>query len=182
MVLTLRFPGPADEAVCRRLHEQLAAEDFAFLQAEGTWEQICTAVRREYEGVDIAPGRVRSSWLLADVDGEVVGRVSIRYVLNDFLLNEGGHVGYAVAPAHRRRGYATDILRLAVADLAATGVERVLVTCDDTNIASAGVIEKLGGVLEDVRPGRDDTLKRRYWIPAAAKPGRIERLRSTARL
>ncbi|MDN3309311.1 GNAT family N-acetyltransferase [Microbacterium oryzae] len=167
MVLSLRFPGPADEAACRRLHEQLAAENFAFLQAEGTWKQICAAVRREHEGVDIAPGRVRSSWLVADVDGEVVGRVSIRHVLNDFLLNEGGHVGYAVGPEYRRRGYATDILRLAVADLAARGVERVLVTCDDTNTASAGVIEKLGGILEDVRPGRS-ALKRRYWIVVTA--------------
>lgn len=167
MVLSLRFPGPDDEAVCRRLHEQLAAEDFAFLQAEGTWEQICAAVRREHDGVDIGPGRVPSSWLVADVDGEVVGRVSIRHVLNDFLLNEGGHVGYAVGPEYRRRGYATDILRLAVADLAARGVERVLVTCDDTNTASAGVIEKLGGVLQDVRPGRS-ALKRRYWITVTA--------------
>ncbi|MFD5224835.1 GNAT family N-acetyltransferase [Microbacterium sp. NPDC058342] len=165
MVLTLRFPEPADEVACRHLHEQLAADGFEFLQVDGSWEQICAAVRREHEGIDIAPGRVRSSWLVAAVDGEVVGRVSIRHALNEFLLNEGGHVGYAVAPAYRRRGYATEILRLAVADLAARGVERVLVTCDDTNVASAGVIEKVGGVLEDIRPGRNHTLKRRYWVP-----------------
>jgi predicted acetyltransferase len=34
-----------------------------------------------------------------------------------------------------------------------------LVTCDDTNVASATVIERNGGVLEDIRNG-----KRRYWI------------------
>jgi len=166
MALTLRFPGPADEAVCRRLHDQLAADNFVFLHADGSWDEICASVRREHEGINIAPGRVRSSWLLADVDGEVVGRVSIRHELNEFLLHEGGHIGYAVAPDHRRRGYATEILRLAVADLAAEGVDRVLVTCDDTNVASAGVIEKLGGVLDDVRPGRGRIPKRRYWIVA----------------
>ncbi|MEJ1090919.1 GNAT family N-acetyltransferase [Microbacterium istanbulense] len=169
----LRFPEPADEAACRRLHGQLAADNFEFLQTDGTWEQICAIVRREHEGIDIDPGRVRSSWLIADVDGEVVGRVSIRHVLNEFLLNEGGHVGYAVGREFRRRGYATEILRLAVADLAERGVERVLVTCDDANVASAGVIEKLGGVLEDVRPGRHQTLKRRYWITTTS-PGSTE--------
>lgn len=168
MALILRFPGPADEAACRALHAQLTADNFAFLQTDGPWEEICSAVRREHEGIDIAPGWVPNSWLVADVGGEVVGRVSIRHTLNDFLLREGGHVGYAVGPAHRRRGYATEILRLAVAELAVRGVEQVLVTCDDTNIASAGVIEKLGGILEDVRPSRGHTPKRRYWIRATS--------------
>jgi len=42
-------------------------------------------------------------------------------------------------------------------------LERVLVTCDDGNVASARTIEKAGGVLEDVR---DTELghTRRYWI------------------
>ncbi len=42
---------------------------------------------------------VESTWLLGEVDGAVVGRSSIRFELNDFLLAEGGHIGYAVRPA-----------------------------------------------------------------------------------
>ncbi|WP_298040639.1 GNAT family N-acetyltransferase [uncultured Microbacterium sp.] len=168
MRVELRLPGPADESACRLLHEQLAADEFEFLQFAGSWEEICAGVRREHDGVDIAPGRVPSSWLLAIADGEIVGRVSIRHELNDFLLHEGGHIGYAVGPAHRRRGYATEILRLAVSDLAARGVGRVLVTCDDSNQASAGVIETCGGVFEDRRVARGGILKRRYWIDAAS--------------
>jgi predicted acetyltransferase len=34
----------------------------------------------------------------------------------------------------------------------ALGLDKVLVTCDDVNLASAQVIMKAGGVLEDVRP------------------------------
>ncbi|MDR2293642.1 MAG: GNAT family N-acetyltransferase [Microbacterium sp.] len=169
MTMALRLPGPADEADCRRLHEELAKDGFEFLQQRGSWDEICAAVRHEHEGIDVAPGRVPGSWLLADVDGEVVGRVSIRHRLNDFLLREGGHVGYAVGPAHRRRGYATRILRLAVDDLSRRGVDRVLVTCDDTNVASAGVIEKCGGVLENVVTGASGGAKRRYWISAATQ-------------
>lgn len=40
----------------------------------------------------------------------------------------------------------------------------MLVTCDETNTASASVIERCGGVLEDVRALEDGTAKRRYWI------------------
>ena len=40
-----------------------------------------------------------------------------------------------------------------------SGIDRVLVTCDDDNVGSARTIESQGGVLEDIRRG-----KRRYWI------------------
>ena len=38
------------------------------------------------------------------------------------------------------------------------------VTCDDDNVASASVIETVGGVLEDVRTTSAGVAKRRYWI------------------
>jgi predicted acetyltransferase len=43
------------------------------------------------------------------------------------------------------------------------GLDRVLITCADDNVASARVIERHGGLLEDVRDtelGR----ARRYWV------------------
>lgn len=172
-MLTLRPPLPQDEQPLRRLHAQLAAEDFELLLAEGDWAQILDQVAREASGTDLPPGRVRAEFLVAEVDGTPVGRVSIRYALTPFLLEVGGHVGYAVGPDHRRRGHATEILRQSVQRLADAGVDRVLVTCDDDNAASATVIERCGGVLEDVRerPGGGPA-KRRYWISARAARGR----------
>lgn len=164
--LLLRPPAEADEAVCRRYHEELEAEGFQFLLAAGTWEEILATVRREAAGADLPPGRVRAEYLLGEVDGEVVGRVSIRYALTDWLRDFGGNVGYAVAPEHRRRGYATQMLAQAVQRLAADGVDRVLVTCADTNLASAATIEACGGVLEDVRAPEGSEPRRRYWIDA----------------
>lgn len=107
--------------------------------------------------------RVRADYLLAEVDGVVVGRVSIRHSLTDHLRRVGGHVGYAVGPQFRRRGHATEILRQSVERLRAEGVTRVLVTCDDDNMGSRRTIEACGGVLEDIvdSGGRR---KRRYWI------------------
>jgi predicted acetyltransferase len=69
-----------------------------------------------------------------------------------------------VLPAHRRLGYATEMLRQSVDLTRAEGVERILITCDDDNVASAGVIERGGGVYESTVEGRAGVLKRRYWI------------------
>ncbi len=107
-----------------------------------------------------------ADFLVAEVDGRIVGRSSIRHRLNDLLAHEGGHIGYCVLPDHRRRGFATDILRQSLSIARAAGVDRVLVACDDDNEASRVIIERCGGVLEDVVQSRDDVPVpvRRYWI------------------
>lgn len=166
MPLVLRPPTAADEAALRGMHEQLAQEGFEFLLADGPWPQVLAQVERESRGAGLPEGRVPADFLVAEVDGVPVGRVSIRRRLNDHLLHAGGHVGYAVAPQFRRRGHATEILRQSLGRLAALGVDHVLVTCDDGNAASARTIEKAGGVLEDVRDVLDGPPKRRYWIRA----------------
>ncbi|WP_432789816.1 GNAT family N-acetyltransferase [Brevibacterium sp. K11IcPPYGO002] len=165
-ILSLRPLLPTDEAELRTFHEQLRADDFEFLQAEGTWADIIATHEREAKGIELPPGRVRAEFLVAEVDGRPVGRTSIRYELNDFLFTLGGHVGYAVAPEFHRRGYARQILSLSIERLRSAGVESVLVTCDETNTASASVIEQCGGVLEDVRENGGGPPKRRYWIGA----------------
>ncbi|MFD2764799.1 GNAT family N-acetyltransferase [Micromonospora eburnea] len=101
-------------------------------------------------------------WWIVEGD-EVLGAISLRLRLNDFLLNAGGHIGYGVRPSARRRGVATFALGAALAEAARRGIDPVLVTCDDSNVPSARTIERHGGVLEDVRDtelGRT----RRYWI------------------
>ena len=92
-------------------------------------------------------------------DGELLGFLSVRHELNDFLLEEGGHIGYSVRPSARRRGLATYACAWGLDHLRSLGVDRALITCDDDNEASAATILRNGGVLEDVRHG-----KRRYWV------------------
>ena len=72
-------------------------------------------------------------------------------------------IGYGIRPSARGRGVATWALRSVLPRASALGLEKVLVTCDDSNLASAQVIMKAGGVLEDVRP-TELGLTRRYWI------------------
>ena len=90
----------------------------------------------------------------------LVGRLQLRLERNDFLLRVGGQIGYAVLPELRGRGCAGSMLRQALAVAAGQyGMRRLLVTCDEDNVASARTIESAGGVLENVMEG-----KRRYWI------------------
>jgi predicted acetyltransferase len=102
-------------------------------------------------------------WL---VEGEeFLGEASIRHELNDWLRREGGHIGYGIRPSRQRRGYGRLILALALEEYRRLGIERVLVTCGDENVASARIIEANGGELENViaRPAGGGRL-RRYWI------------------
>lgn len=97
------------------------------------------------------------------VDGtDYLGRLAIRHRLTDFLLEVGGHIGYDVRPTRRREGHATAMLRAALPWARDLGIDPALITCDETNLPSARVIESAGGVLEDVRG-----VKRRYWVPTS---------------
>jgi predicted acetyltransferase len=167
MALRLRPLRRDNETEALSAHIELSADEFPFLLNWDPGEPWADYVRKldgyRY-GVDLPEGWVPSTFLGAFVDGELVGRASIRYELNDFLTNFGGHIGYCVRPAHRRHGYAGEILRQGLVIARAAGVDRVLVTCDDDNAASATVIERNGGVLDDVRAQPDGPPRRRYWI------------------
>jgi predicted acetyltransferase len=167
--LLLRPLRADDEPAARAAHAELAHDGFTFLldwDPDAPWAEYLKHLDRLRRGDDLPADRVRAAFLVADVDGEIVGRASVRFVLNDYLADTGGHVGYGVRPAFRRRGHASAILAQSLALLRADGVERVLVTCDDDNVGSARVIEGAGGVLEDTRRDRfGGTEKRRYWIP-----------------
>ena len=89
----------------------------------------------------------------------VVGFIAIRHRLNDYLLNEGGHIGYSIRPSRRREGHASRAIGLALPRCLELGIDRVLIGCEEDNVASARAIESNGGVMEDVRNG-----VRRYWI------------------
>lgn len=102
---------------------------------------------------------VNCTYLWITDGDEFIGYLAIRHELNDFLLEEGGHIGYAVRPARRRQGHATRALGLSLDESRNLGLERVLVTCDDDNEPSRRTIERNGGILEDVRG-----IKRRYWL------------------
>ena len=97
-------------------------------------------------------------------DSKIVGIIDIRHRLNEYLMDFGGHIGYGVRPTERRKGYATQMLALALKECRKLGLEKVLVTCGKKNLGSSGVIKKNGGVLENEMTEPDGDLLQRYWI------------------
>ena len=166
-MLTLRTITAADEPVLRLAHDELALDHSNFLldsfQPSDEFGEFLNRVDQTASGKDMAPGRVRADFLVAEVDGAIVGRTSIRHELNDWLFSFGGHIGYAVRPQYRRLGYATEILRQSLDIARALGLQKVLMTCNDDNIGSMKVIESHGGILEN-KIDDNGSLLRRYWI------------------
>lgn len=164
--MKLRPLSLADEKQALQGHAELGAENWEYLlgyTGDAPWAEYVQAFHDESLGRNLKEGRVPATFLMAESEGILVGRASIRHELNDFLFNYGGHIGYGVRPSYRRRGFATEILRQSLSYLHGLGVSEVLVTCDEDNVGSAKVIESQGGILENTVEF-EGILKRRYWI------------------
>jgi predicted acetyltransferase len=113
----------------------------------------------------------RTYWLVRD-HSTIIGTINLRSVLTPALLAGSGHIGFSVRPTCRGQGFAGVMLRGCLKIAKADGMERVLVTCDRSNIASARVIERCGGQLENEVEllGNPGSLTRRYWINLEGEP------------
>lgn len=110
-------------------------------------------------------GKVPDSvFFLLDIKRNILlGAVNIRHYLNDYLLQYGGHIGDGIRPSERGKGYATEMIRLALIECKRLGIDKVLMVCDKSNIASRKTIIKNGGVLEN-EIVEDGEIQQRYWI------------------
>lgn len=104
-----------------------------------------------------------TTYFLVDEQLHIKGALNFRHELNENLLIMGGHIGYGVRPSERGKGYAVTMLKLGLEIAHDRDIEKVLITCDDSNIPSYKVIEKCGGVLENTVL-HDEKMNRRYWI------------------
>lgn len=97
-------------------------------------------------------------------DNKVVGTIQIRHKLNESLVLNGGHIGDGVRPSERKKGYATEMIRLALEECEKLGIKRVLIVCYKDNIASKKSIINNGGVLENEILNENGKIDQRYWI------------------
>ena len=101
------------------------------------------------------------------LDGErnvLLGAVNIRHYLNDYLLQFGGHIGDGIRPSERNKGYATEMIRLSLIECKKLGIDKVLMICEKSNIASAKTIIKNGGILKNEFLDDNGEIHQRYWI------------------
>ena len=165
--LRLRPLRDEDESVARRAHTEFGPDGFAFLLGADpaeAWPAYVRRLARERRGLDLPPDRVAAAFLFAHVGPEVVGRVSIRFALNPYLRERGGHIGYGIRPAFRGHGHAHEVLRQALVITRAEGVDRALLVCRQDNAASAAVILRAGGVEEQPFVDEHGETQRRFWI------------------
>ena len=132
------------------------------------FEDLVARLVAAQDPANVPPGELpyEDFWLM---DGdEWIGKLTLRTTINAKYLHAGGHIGYEIRPSKRGRGYGTILLRMGLEIARERGLERVLLTCDETNIGSRKVIENNGGQLENLVEVEGQTvLKMRYWIHLA---------------
>ena len=83
----------------------------------------------------------------------------LRIDSNDFVMRLG-HIGCGILPSARRCELGSRAVSQTLQSARQLGLERMLLVCESSNIASASMIESLGGVAEETEP----CAERRYWI------------------
>lgn len=165
------------------LRELTSEDESAFLEGLSLWEgedltwysfvwnqnmaysKMLEILQQESLGINLIPNRVPHTMLYGFVEGKIVGRLSVRHELNDYLRKRGGHIGYSVAPQYRRKGYASEMMKQGLEFCRQLHINPLLVTCAETNIPSRKIIEQNGGILEDITwDSEGEEMLCRFWI------------------
>lgn len=117
---------------------------------ESSYEKWIEKVISDIDIANIEGDRVPAFtyFYVRETDNKIIGMINIRLALNNFLKNEGGHIGYCIRPTERRHHYATNMLYEALAFCKTIGLSNIIISCDKSNIASANVIMNCSGKLD----------------------------------
>ena len=163
--MILRRPSQTDkEAILEMMAEferEQSAHDGGFWNPDNfVYEEWLEENLQAEAGLNIPENWVPAIQLVSfDVAGQALGFLNFRLRLNDYLLENAGHIGYSIRPSERGKGYAKEALRQGLQVAKEKNIKKALVTCSVGNFASRAVIVSNGGVFEDVRNGVE-----RYWI------------------
>lgn len=153
---------------------EFAAEGNPQVAESMSRDQFPAYVQRLHDqaiGKNLKEGHVPSVefWII-DSEG-YAGRIILGLTFFPSPERLGNHVGYAVRPSKRQKGYATKALQYLLDEARKLGVYKLMPVCDSTNLASRKVIESNGGVLLDLMPNNkpgDSSL--RFLIDLEAEP------------
>lgn len=140
---------------------------YSSMQEYENYEEWLQKLDNDIDFENIKPGRVPATtyFLLRKSDNKIIGVINIRYSLNEYLENYGGHIGYSIRATERRKGYGHKQLVLGLEKCLEIPINKVLITCRERNEGSAKTIESCGGIYEDTRFSNEDKDNfKRYWI------------------
>jgi len=172
--LKLVLPSKDDKESALLMLDEIKAVDaglpwqysgLANLEEATSYEDWVKEKANEKNGIDLRDGYVPCTTLFLKrmSDNKVCGSISIRHELNEFLFNFGGHIGYSITPSERGKGYGKLQLKMALEIAKDLGIEKCLITADETNTLSNKTIISEGGVLENTVMWNNEPLNR-YWI------------------
>ncbi|HAT55837.1 MAG TPA: hypothetical protein DCW31_11490 [Lactobacillus sp.] len=117
----------------------------ASLSEYKTWLEVETDAAM---GCNLAVGYVPRStyWLIDDSDMPVgIGR--IKHDLTPAMLENSGHIAYAIGQQYRSRGYGQTLCQLLVDECRQFKINPVQVTVEQENKDSNKIVQHVGGVL-----------------------------------
>jgi len=116
----------------------------------GTYSDWLVKVYKDLDIANIPEGRVPAYtyFYVREEDDTIIGMINIRLALNEFLRQEGGHIGYCIRPIERKKGYGTQLLRETLPFCKTIGLRDLIISCDKENSASAAIIKHCGGTLD----------------------------------
>ena len=140
-------PGPEwERQFCDMAREWLGEDPRRVQKVLDDFGAYLDDLARQEDGSTLREGWVpSSSYWLVDGDDRILGTSRMRHRLTPALELEGGHIGCDIRPSARGRGHGTTLLALTLEKARQRGLDEVVITCDEANLASARIIEKNGG-------------------------------------
>lgn len=120
-------------------------------ELEENFDLLIKKLEDEAKGINLKKDRFPQTELWLVENRKYIGDIRIRHGLNKQLKKIGGHIGYGIRPAERKKGYGKLILKLGLEKAKEIGLKEVLITCDKSNIGSKKIIETSGGELIDCK-------------------------------
>ncbi len=114
--------------------------------------EISLRISQKYQGDDELLPFYYYDICVGDI---AVGKISVR-IGNNYHSYYNGNVGYEIDKEYRGNNYAYKSCKLVLQVAQAHGMNEMVLTCDESNIASYKTIEKLGAeLIEIVKPPND---------------------------
>lgn len=164
--MEIRKLDVSDEAAYRAYQTALENDDNPFITTReiGDFKTFVENSRAQ-ETQTTNPDYSTMTTYYAFVNGAIAGRINCRWQLEKGnLVIMAGHIGYQTTPAFRRQGIMTRLLSFALEQYAKRGINPVLITACEDNIASRRTIEKAGSILENSIDLEAGHRLAHYWI------------------